>query len=489
MALVETAFSVNVTPSEMPPVIHVSEYDIGRSYTVSIIGENGNAFTIPTGTTATVEGTLNKKVGFSESATVSGNTVTFTLTENMTAQAGKAWCKIKLTLNSEPIQTCAFVLAVDRAGVEADTVIGASGFEQQIVDAVQDWLDEHPPASGGMTEAFKQALLDCFENVAWINDDGQTYYDALYAALYPPVGLVSISATINTDGAVIYEGDSLNSIMPYLTVLANYDDGTSNEVTGYVLSGELNQAVSAVTVLYARKTTVVNVPVTMLMITDVLTLDGILNSRNGHDSTATKWEDLSENKNDFTKVSGANNSVWADDHAIYNGTDRRIKASTNPMIGISQMTFEAVVKITGNGTFEYNGVYWAALFDDADWDETDSLRFATRNNDMLSARLGNTTVLNSTVGINTIVYIAITAVNGAAIAYVNGEAVKTTEISFPPATHKTSRVGGYKSSQNNYFPNAEIYRIGISSRAMTAEEIAERYAFFQDRFNFGGESV
>ena len=139
----------------MPPTVHVSEYDIGRSYNVTLIDENGSAFTIPTGTTATVEGTLNGAVGFTTSATISGNQISFNLTESMTAYAGNAWCKIKLTLNDEPIQTCAFILAVDRAGVEAETVIGASGFEQQIVDAVNDWLDEH---GGGDPETPVQSV-------------------------------------------------------------------------------------------------------------------------------------------------------------------------------------------------------------------------------------------------------------------------------------------------------------------------------------------
>ena len=143
MALVNSAFTVNVTPGAMPPVVHVSEYDVGRTYTVTINGENGSAFNIPTGTTATIEGTLNGSVGFTQSATISNNQVSFALSESMTAYSGKAWCKIKLTLNDEPIQTCAFVLAVDRAGVEAETVIGAPGFEEQITNAVDAWLDEH----------------------------------------------------------------------------------------------------------------------------------------------------------------------------------------------------------------------------------------------------------------------------------------------------------------------------------------------------------
>lgn len=37
----------------------------------------------------------------------------------------------------------------------------------------------------GISDAIKTALLACFENVAWINNQGQTYYNALYDALYP----------------------------------------------------------------------------------------------------------------------------------------------------------------------------------------------------------------------------------------------------------------------------------------------------------------
>ena len=155
----------------MPPVVHVSEYDIGRSYTVGLIGENNDTFTIPTGTTATIEGTLNGVVGFSVPATISNNKVAFTLTESMTAYAGKAWCKIKLTLNDEPIQTCAFILAVDRAGVEAGDVIGAPGFDEQLAAAVKAYFDDNPPffslPAGG---ELGQALLSDGDGGAYWGD-------------------------------------------------------------------------------------------------------------------------------------------------------------------------------------------------------------------------------------------------------------------------------------------------------------------------------
>lgn len=148
MSLITYDFDLQVTPGAMPPIVHVSEYDVGRTYTVTINGENGNAFNIPTGTTATIEGTLNGSVGFTQSATISNNQVSFALSESMTAYSGKAWCKIKLTLNDETIQTCAFILAVDRAGVEAETVIGAPNFQEQINIGVEQYFDTH--GGGGL---------------------------------------------------------------------------------------------------------------------------------------------------------------------------------------------------------------------------------------------------------------------------------------------------------------------------------------------------
>lgn len=153
MALVNRSLMLDITPGAIPKVVNVSEYDQNRQFTVNLIDEGG-VFEIPSGTTATVEGTIGGS-GFSANATISGDTITFTLTESMTAKAGDVWCKIKLVKDSKPIQTCAFILRVDKAGVEADTVIGAPGFEEQIADAVEGYLDDHQPfftlPSGGQS--------------------------------------------------------------------------------------------------------------------------------------------------------------------------------------------------------------------------------------------------------------------------------------------------------------------------------------------------
>lgn len=120
-----------------------------------------------------------------------------------------------------------------------------------------------PAGSGGsgLTEEVKQALLDCFENVAWINDQGQTYYEALEAALYPPANLVSISAVFTQGSAVIYNTDSLDTLKRYLVVTAHYSDSSTGTITNYTLSGTLTVGTSVITVSYGGKTTTFNVTV------------------------------------------------------------------------------------------------------------------------------------------------------------------------------------------------------------------------------------
>lgn len=113
-------------------------------------------------------------------------------------------------------------------------------------------------------DSFKDALLDCFANVAWATEDGQQYYDALEAALYPPADLLSISAVFEQGETVIYDTDSLDVLKPMLTVTANYDNGTSKTVTGYTLNGTLTVGTSTITVSYGGKTATFDVVVSYI---------------------------------------------------------------------------------------------------------------------------------------------------------------------------------------------------------------------------------
>lgn len=196
---------------------------------------------------------------------------------------------------------------------------------------------------GGISDAVKEALLDCFEHVAWIDDDGQVYYQALYDALYAKE-LVSISAVFNQGQAVIYDNDSLDDLKQYLTVTATYDDATTETVasTGYTLSGTLNPGTSTISVAYEGKMAYFNVTVTHMpgTVTITNTLTGCTNSNSA--SSATEGDSYSGTisaSSGYT-LTGATVSI------TMGGVDITSTAYNNGTISIAEVTGSLVITIT-----------------------------------------------------------------------------------------------------------------------------------------------
>ena len=91
----------------------------------------------------------------------------------------------------------------------AGDVLQYNGSAWVASDELTDLKEELSQLSGLSDEA-KTALLACFANVAWIDDDGQDYYDALYAALYDTTWAVtntlSHCSTSNNSASVTKNG-------------------------------------------------------------------------------------------------------------------------------------------------------------------------------------------------------------------------------------------------------------------------------------------
>lgn len=117
-----------------------------------------------------------------------------------------------------------------------------------------------PSGGGGLSSDLKAALLQLAAKVAYIDDQGQTYYNDLFDALYQTV---SISAAYTQSGTV-YDTDSLDMLKSDLVVTATYSDGSTSIIpaANYTLSGTLAEGTSMVTVRYGGKTTTFNVSVT-----------------------------------------------------------------------------------------------------------------------------------------------------------------------------------------------------------------------------------
>jgi len=105
-------------------------------------------------------------------------------------------------------------------------------------------------AASDLSESVKTALLQIASKVAYIDDQGQEYYDALEEALYPEKTLTSITAEY-TQTSTVYATTSLDSLKSDLVVTANYDDASTATVTTYTLSGTLSVGTSTITVTYS----------------------------------------------------------------------------------------------------------------------------------------------------------------------------------------------------------------------------------------------
>ena len=119
---------------------------------------------------------------------------------------------------------------------------------------------------GGVTDDIKQASLQIAAKVAYIDEHGQDYYDALEDAFYPSGArtLTSISA-VYTQVGIVYNLSSLDDLKANLVVTGHYSDGSTSTITTYMLSGTLTVGTSTITVTYMNKTTTFNVTVTDIL--------------------------------------------------------------------------------------------------------------------------------------------------------------------------------------------------------------------------------
>ena len=119
---------VDVTPGyEQSKIIYVSQYDVGREFKINIT-DGTDGYTIPTGAVAKIRGTKPSTLGFTVQGTISGSSVTFTTTAEMTDEAGRIPVEINLTKDSMILGTKNFYLEVEEATHHPYTPDGSKEF-------------------------------------------------------------------------------------------------------------------------------------------------------------------------------------------------------------------------------------------------------------------------------------------------------------------------------------------------------------------------
>lgn len=287
---------IDMYPGAVPAVFHLSQYDDDFELVCTLFSSYG-AFEIQSGTTVEIRGTKADGNGYSVDATISGNVVTVTGDKQMTAAAGKNEFELTLYHSGKELNTANFIIDVERAALDADTITSESKIKElvdvlqqadeimaaadEVVNAIDttltqagkaadakrtgdeiDFLKRKIERSSGLTDTIKEALLACFRNVAWINQQGTDCYDALEEALYS-VDRSYIIAVYEPGDHKPYEGDDINSLKQYMTV-TYYENIESTGViipaNEYTLAGSLAESGETyVNVFYESFKTVVTV--------------------------------------------------------------------------------------------------------------------------------------------------------------------------------------------------------------------------------------
>ena len=110
---------VNITPQSFQPTLHYSQGDVGRVFVVNVTD-----YDIPTGATVTCVATKPSGMGFTVSGTVSGNSVTFTSTAEMTDEWGRFPAEIRIASGSILLGTANFLMIGEKDPHPASTIDG-----------------------------------------------------------------------------------------------------------------------------------------------------------------------------------------------------------------------------------------------------------------------------------------------------------------------------------------------------------------------------
>ena len=173
MSMMTNNYKLDLTPGVVPLVIFVSQYDTKtRVLRFTLVDKTGAAISYGDSddVSAAIRGTKPDGMGFDYAASVSISssgiaTVTVTLTEQMTAVAGRVPCEIYLykgepattttpaSNDFEQLATANFILHVERAALDKDTLKSDSEI-RQLIDVV-DRTDELLAAAQDIEDAYE----------------------------------------------------------------------------------------------------------------------------------------------------------------------------------------------------------------------------------------------------------------------------------------------------------------------------------------------
>lgn len=140
MSIETYQFNLPITPGAIPPVLHLSQYDSGRTFTAILRDDANVPFELDSGATAVIKGRNAAGIAWQQDCTVSGANVTFTPSGAATDQFGVMPVTIEITESDEIMSPLLMVWNIQRAGYTNEEAVLSPEFETAIQAAVAQAL-------------------------------------------------------------------------------------------------------------------------------------------------------------------------------------------------------------------------------------------------------------------------------------------------------------------------------------------------------------
>lgn len=153
--MITQTYQIDLIPHGEPVVVHASQYDVqGRTLAFELFNA-GVAWNIPAGSTAAIMGTKPDGTGFMYGMTVSGNTASIDIEQQMALLAGDVPAEIRVTSNGAVIGSANFIIRVEKAALDEETAISQTDIPvfEQLVERAETAATEAGNAADAAEDA------------------------------------------------------------------------------------------------------------------------------------------------------------------------------------------------------------------------------------------------------------------------------------------------------------------------------------------------
>lgn len=212
--------NLQYAPTSVNPVVHVSQYDVGRQFRFKLY-DGSTAYTPPSGTTARIDGIKPDNHGFSytDKVSVSGNIATITTTEQMTVLSGTVKCEIRFINGGNNIGTLNFMLVVEESPINAETDVSETEIPAIIDVATANMLDAEAWARGTKDGVAVGSDAEQYHN-------NSKYYSELAATSEQNAANSEANASLSAASALASANNAHDS---ELAAAASADDAATSE--------------------------------------------------------------------------------------------------------------------------------------------------------------------------------------------------------------------------------------------------------------------